>query len=71
LLASTLLNAAYFVPVIYRAFFRPAAPGVDHSHFKEAPLVMVVPLCLTAAISVTLGFFPQIFTSLVNAFGRF
>jgi multicomponent Na+:H+ antiporter subunit D len=71
LLSSTLLNAGYFVPVIYRAFFRPAAPGVDHSHFKEAPLVMVVPLCLTAVISVTLGIFPQIFTSLVNAFGRF
>jgi multicomponent Na+:H+ antiporter subunit D len=71
LLASTLLNAGYFVPVVYRAFFRPPAPGVDHSHFKEAPLVMVVPLCLTAAISVALGLFPRIFTSLVNAFGRF
>jgi multicomponent Na+:H+ antiporter subunit D len=71
LLASTLLNAGYFVPVVYRAFFLPPAPGVDHSHFKEAPLVMVVPLCLTAAISVTLGLFPKIFTSLVNAFGRF
>ncbi len=71
LLASTLLNAGYFVPVVYRAFFRPPAPGVDHSHFKEAPLVMVVPLCLTAAISVTLGLFPKVFTSLVDAFGRF
>ncbi len=71
LLGSTLLNAGYFVPVVYRAFFRPPAPGVDHSHFKEAPLVMVVPLCLTAAISVTLGLFPKVFTSLVNVFGRF
>lgn len=71
LLVSTLLNAGYFVPVVYRAFFRPPAPGVDHTHFKEAPLVMVVPLCLTAAISVTLGLFPQFFTSLVNVFGKF
>jgi multicomponent Na+:H+ antiporter subunit D len=71
LLASTLLNAGYFVPVIYRAFFRPPAEGVDHSQFKEAPMVMVVPLCLTALISVTLGLFPEIFTSFVNAFGRF
>jgi len=71
LLASTLLNAGYFVPVVYRAFFKPPAPGVDHSHFKEAPMVMVVPLCLTALISVTLGLFPRVFTSLVNAFGRF
>ncbi|EHJ49430.1 NADH dehydrogenase (quinone) [Solidesulfovibrio carbinoliphilus subsp. oakridgensis] len=71
LLASTLLNAGYFVPVIYRAFFRPPAPGVDHSHFKEAPLVMVVPLCLTALISVTLGLFPGIFAQFVDAFGKF
>lgn len=71
LLASTLLNAGYFVPVVYRAFFRPPAPGVDHGHFKEAPLVMVVPLCLTAFISVALGLFPQIFASFVDAFGKF
>jgi multicomponent Na+:H+ antiporter subunit D len=71
LLASTLLNAGYFVPIVYRAFFRPPAPGVDHSHFKEAPLVMVVPLCLTALISVTLGLFPGIFASFVDVFGKF
>ncbi len=71
LLASTILNAGYFVPVVYRAFFRPPAAGVDHSGFKEAPLVMVVPLCLTAVISVALGLFPQIFASFVDAFGGF
>lgn len=71
LLASTLLNAGYFVPVIYRAFFRPPLAEVDHSHFKEAPLVMVVPLCLTAFISVALGLYPQIFASFVDAFGKF
>jgi multicomponent Na+:H+ antiporter subunit D len=71
LLASTLLNAGYFVPVIYRAFFRPPVPEVDHSQFKEAPLVMVVPLCLTAFISVALGLYPQIFASFVDAFGKF
>jgi multicomponent Na+:H+ antiporter subunit D len=32
---------------------------------------MVVPLCLTALISVTLGLFPEIFASFVDAFGRF
>ena len=71
LLASTLLNAGYFVPVIYRAFFRPPAEGVDHSHFKEAPLVMVAPLCLTAIISVALGLFPNTFAVFVDAFGKF
>lgn len=71
LLASTLLNAGYFVPVVYRAFFRPPAPGMDHSGYKEAPMVMVAPLCLTAFISVALGLYPQIFASFVDAFGKF
>jgi len=66
LLASTLLNAAYFVPVVYLAFFgRPAdagAPGpADPPRRAEASAAMVVPLCLTAGISVLLGFYPDLF----------
>jgi multicomponent Na+:H+ antiporter subunit D len=79
LVLSTLLNAAYFVPVITQAFFgKPAAAGkpgqaagheghghghgaVGHAEGEhgEAPLAMLVPLCLTAAISVLLGIFPE------------
>jgi multicomponent Na+:H+ antiporter subunit D len=66
LLASTLLNAAYFVPVIYTGFFGPAAP--DHGHAPhEAPWAMVVPLTLTAAISVVIGFYPDLFLQFARA----
>lgn len=39
---STLLNAAYFLPIIYRAFFRPPPPAgrthhTDHGAFHEDP----------------------------------
>jgi multicomponent Na+:H+ antiporter subunit D len=66
LLASTLLNAAYFVPVVYLAFFgRPAGAGAagsaDPPRRAEASAAMVVPLCLTAGISVLLGFYPDLF----------
>ncbi|WP_027183303.1 monovalent cation/H+ antiporter subunit D family protein [Desulfovibrio inopinatus] len=71
LLASGLLNAAYFTPVVVRAFLRPAAPGVDIEQYKEAPLVMVVPLFITALISVFLGLFPDTFMQFINAFGKF
>jgi multicomponent Na+:H+ antiporter subunit D len=71
LLASTILNASYFTPVIIRAFLRKPAEGVDLAHYKEAPLVMVVPLCLTAAISVFLGLFPETFLQFARAFGHF
>lgn len=68
LLASTILNAAYFAPVVYRAFFEEPAPGVDISQFKEAPLTMVIPLCLTAAVSVFLGLYPETFFQFIQSF---
>lgn len=72
LLLSTLLNAAYFVPVVYQAFFGrpPARAGGDHasadSRLAEAPLAMVIPLSLTAVISVVLGFYPELFMRFVR-----
>ncbi|ACB74040.1 monovalent cation/H+ antiporter subunit D family protein [Opitutus terrae] len=104
LIASTLLNAAYFAPVVYQAFFgKPPAPmpeaeripapelvaaghehddapaaahathGAAHGHTApapkggEAPLAMVIPLCLTAVLSVLLGFYPDFFMQFAAA----
>ncbi|MDH3454749.1 MAG: monovalent cation/H+ antiporter subunit D family protein [Desulfuromonadales bacterium] len=56
LLTSSLLNAAYFLPVVYRAFFAdPPADAVVG--VKEAPIFCLVPLCLTACGSLLLFFF--------------
>lgn len=64
ILISTLLNAAYFIPIIYRAFFMPETPGQkDHG---ESPLAMVFALSLTATMSLMLFFFPEIFSQLAN-----
>ncbi len=56
LLASTVLNAAYFLPIVYAAFFKPPA-GADHG---EAPLPMVIALTATAAGTVALFFLPEL-----------
>ncbi|MCC7263219.1 MAG: monovalent cation/H+ antiporter subunit D family protein [Candidatus Latescibacteria bacterium] len=61
LLASTLLNAAYFVPVVYSAFFGKVPAGEEGHHHGEAPLAMLIPLTLTALISVIIGFYPDFF----------
>ncbi len=55
---STVFNAAYFLPIVYRAFFRP--PRRDsHSHdHGEAPLAIVAALTATAALTVLLFCFP-------------
>jgi len=68
---STVLNAAYFTPIIYRAFFRPAPEGADHHHHGEAPITMVAPLCATALISLYLGVFPDTFLRFAQVFGGY
>ncbi|MBI9111550.1 monovalent cation/H+ antiporter subunit D family protein [Maridesulfovibrio ferrireducens] len=71
LLASTLLNAGYFAPIIYRAFFKAPAAGANIEQYNEAPLTMVIPLFTTALISVWLGLYPQTFLQFINVFGKF
>jgi multicomponent Na+:H+ antiporter subunit D len=67
LLVSTLLNAAYFAPVVYQGFFgKASAADVSHKYTEAHPL-MVVPLAITAAISVVIGLYPGFFMSFVHA----
>jgi multicomponent Na+:H+ antiporter subunit D len=61
LVASTLLNAAYFVPVVYRAFFAKAPGAGLASGIREAHPAMVIPLSVTALISVGIGIYPDFF----------
>ncbi|GAB3454445.1 proton-conducting transporter transmembrane domain-containing protein [Insolitispirillum peregrinum] len=75
---STLLNAGYFLPILYRAFFKaedapaahghhhPAAHAPVHDH-GEAPFPMVLALCLTAAGTLALFLFPDGPLSLAQA----
>jgi len=62
-LASSLLNLAYFLPIIISAFFRRSgeAEGVT-----EAPATLLVPLVVTGAASVLLGVAPGAFLSLAS-----
>ncbi|MEX1082120.1 MAG: monovalent cation/H+ antiporter subunit D family protein [Halofilum sp. (in: g-proteobacteria)] len=63
MLLSTLLNAAYFLPIIYVAFFRKPE---GHSH-GEAPIAIVIAITLTALATVTLFFFPDPAIALARA----
>jgi multicomponent Na+:H+ antiporter subunit D len=56
--ASTLLNAGYFLPIVYRAFFAPASAG-DPDH-GEAPWPMVAALVATAALTVAMFFWADV-----------
>ncbi|MEQ8330743.1 MAG: proton-conducting transporter membrane subunit [Longimicrobiales bacterium] len=69
IVASTLLNAAYFVPIVYMAFFKapPAADdhGGAHAH-GEAPWPIVVALVATASLTILLFFFPGVPSALAR-----
>ena len=61
--ASTLLNAAYFLPIVYAAFFRSESSGADdkgHGSHGEAPFPVVAALVITALGTVALFLLPDV-----------
>jgi multicomponent Na+:H+ antiporter subunit D len=56
IVASTLLNAGYFLPIVYRAFFKE---GNAETH-GEAPLSMVAALVTTAALTIVMFFWADL-----------
>src|SRR5215470_1775695 len=66
LLASTLLNAAYFAPVVYHGFFGKPSEADAHHKYTEAHPAMVIPLAVTAVVSVLIGLYPAFFMRFVQ-----
>jgi len=68
LLVSSVLNAAYFLPVTYKAFFereQPPPTGTSVQPIREIPLVATA-LVLTALLSLMLGIYPDYFLTLAQ-----
>ncbi len=67
LLLSSFLNAFYFLPIIYQAFFSKDEKEQNLPvQIKEAPLFCVIPIVITAIISVILFFTPNVFINLIK-----
>ena len=66
LLTSSLLNAAYFLPIVYHAFFCSPEKAMFGRDIREAPLWCVVPLVITAIGSICLFFYPTLFMRLAE-----
>jgi len=68
IVVSTLLNAAYFLPIIYAAFFKDEdkpAKGKKKDH-GEAPLAIVISLSITALLVLILFVKPDLFIWLAS-----
>jgi multicomponent Na+:H+ antiporter subunit D len=57
IVVSTLLNAGYFLPIVYRAFAYPAGEGKGRT---EPSWLIVAPLLATATATILLFFFPAV-----------
>lgn len=74
IVASTILNAAYFVPIVYAAFFKQedaaghAQSHGDHAHADHGEAVLPIRLALiaTAALTIIVFFFPDAPLALVQ-----
>lgn len=65
LVISSLLNAAYFLPIVYAAFFKKPADGTSKG-IKEAPTLMVAPLVITSIGVLILFFWPSFLLNLAK-----
>ena len=66
LLTSSLLNAAYFLPIAYNAFFSSNAQFNETTTIQEAPFFAVAPPVFTAFVSFLLFVFPGFFLELAR-----
>jgi multicomponent Na+:H+ antiporter subunit D len=63
IIMSTLLNAAYFLPIVYTAFFRTPESNPEHEYRDapgEAPLAVMLAIAVTATGTVALFFLPDL-----------
>ncbi len=65
-LISSILNACYFLPIVYRAFFCRPEESLYEGGRQEAPLACLIPLCITALLSVVSFFNPGLFIELAG-----
>jgi len=66
LMVSSILNAGYFAPITFKAFFQGKKVRWAKGDIKEAPTTMVVPIVIASLITVVIGLFPQFFVSLIG-----
>ncbi len=55
LAASSLLNAAYFLPLIYRAWFTEGPDSLEQYDGKEGPTALILPAVVTAFATLGVG----------------
>ncbi len=66
LATSTILNACYFMPIIYIAFLKESKSIINNRKINEAPMLIVIPLVIAAIGTVFIFFYPSIFIDIIK-----
>ena len=69
LITSAILNALYFFPIVVAAFFREGS--FERPQGPEAPLSMLLPVCVLAVVCIVLGLMPDITVPYVRSMVEF
>ncbi|WP_065434052.1 proton-conducting transporter membrane subunit [Ehrlichia ruminantium] len=62
LIASTILNTIYFVPIIYNAFYVPC----NTNKYAEAPIPMLIAISITTICTILLFLYPDVIFNIIN-----
>ncbi len=65
-LVSSLLSSAYFFPIVYRGFFARAAGENGREEIREAPILCLVPLSVSALFCLMLFLWPSLALRLIQ-----
>jgi multicomponent Na+:H+ antiporter subunit D len=66
LIVSSILNIAYLLPPVWKAFFPSGPTDYDEGGVKEAPWACVAPVVITSTLCFVLFFFPDQFVALTQ-----
>ena len=66
IMISSLLNIWYMIPIVVRAFFPGDKPTEFQNGIREAPILCLIPILLTAAGCIAIFIHPEPFHSLLE-----
>ena len=66
IMISSLLNIWYMIPIVVRAFFPGDKPTEFQNGIREAPILCLIPILVTAAGCVAIFIYPEPFHSLLE-----
>lgn len=67
IVVSSFLNAMYYLPILFTAFFKDPATGPQRAKIEKIPFAMLFSIVVLAALVLFVGVFPDVLSSMIDA----